>query len=139
MRSNLAVIGQEAAICEVLRQGRPAGAGLTGPRRGGLRAVPAAVPAVPRGRPPCFRPTPRCGARSLRSLVGGWARSGWVVLPRYTHPGTNPVYPPCTPVPPTSVHPADGRTTQNSRFQCPVGEPRGVEYRPVSGSRAGLY
>ena len=22
--------------------------------------------------PPCFRTTPRCGARSLRSLSGGW-------------------------------------------------------------------
>ena len=58
--------------------------------------------------------------------VAGW-EGGWVVPTRYTHP------PSTQPVPPMPVHPADGRTSSNSRFEVDQGDPRGVKRSRYSG------
>ena len=74
-----------------------------------------------------------------RTLVHGyyppWYPPG--IPTRYTHPA-------CT-QPPSARHahrpamPVSPRACTNDRFWDTVGEPRGVEYTAVSGSRAGLY
>ena len=94
-------------------------------------------------------PTPAPWASGARFAAGFAPRGGWVVL-RYSTPITHPVYP-------TLVHPpgtpwytdpamnmqcqAGGspRACTYDRFDLVVGEPRGIEYMPVSGSRTGLY
>ena len=94
--------------------------------------------------PAGLRGPPRCQGLLLTRA------GGWVVLPLYTHPGIpTRLYPPWyhTPYPPTSMlyrHPVDHPrhrapgTCTYDRFDHVVGEPRGIEYTPVSGSRAGL-
>ena len=83
------------------------------------------------------------GARSLRSLYGGWARSAWV---RYS----TPYYPPgiptryhtqvrTSPLPSTNLVLGAGcslaGTCTYDRFEGPVGEPRGVGTQLYSGSQ----
>ena len=64
------------------------------------------------------------------------------ITTRYTHPVIpRPVHPSC-PTPSSCTTPPCSVTTGTctyDRFESPVGEPRGVEYTHVSGSRAGLY
>ena len=80
------------------------------------------------------------GAR-FAVMTSAFQVAGGPVLPtRYTHPVPHPVYPP-GPVhhrtPTTSPWDGTTRACTYGSFRTRVGEPRGVEYRPVSGSRTG--
>ena len=103
--------------------------------------------------PACFQPTlPPAGGGPVP--CGHWlaartsARAGWLgdlVLPtrlptRYTHPGTapGPLHGPSDMlVPGTNTVYGHPRTCTYDRFWSTVGEPRGLEHTPVSGSRTG--
>ena len=96
------------------------------------------------GRPPPPYSTPGpipthsspCRASGARFAGMGTSPGSWVV-PRYsTHPvPTQSPYPCCTPSrAQCSLHVHGARY---SRFWRSVGEPRGLEYRRVSGSQAG--
>ena len=113
---------------------------LTGPRRGGSPSPPPNMwysGPMPTHSAPCRG----YGARSAG--MGPPFAAGWVpgIAPSYyppgiPHPGTTPVYPPCT-APRRALAVIVMHSTQNSRFRDTVGEPRGVRTQPVHGSPAG--
>ena len=92
--------------------------------------------------PPLQAPAGPYGPASLdhAPLYGGWVVPG-ITIP-YTHPvpipqyHTPPVHP-CTPT--TSPRDRAPRACTYDSFEDTVGEPRGVEYSQVSGSRTGLW
>ena len=104
----------------------------------------------PRRRPysPGDGPNTPCppAASCSWAVIPHWdlARGGWVV-PGIALPIPHPVYPPWYHTRPrtplhahtTTVHHTP-RARTYGRFWIPVGEPRGVEYRPSLGSQAGI-
>ena len=131
MTWNLALLARRRAFSGRYREG---------PCRGTDRAL--GHPGWYRAREGVFRPQDhplrplqglrgplRCPGTSLKRAVAGW------VVPRYSPPGTHPVYPPGmyparTWTLPTSAYPKVGHCS-DSRFWDTVGEPRGMETHPV--------
>ena len=144
MRSNLALIGPEAALLG--RGPRPSGAGpegLQGLEWWGLGArANGSMGAA--ARPPTPAPVGLPGPAPLSGLRFTVMDPGYRYVPvlptRYTHPAYPPWYrtqpsrtvaASCTTL---SGHP---RTCTYDRFWTPEGEPRGVRTQPVLGSQAG--
>ena len=93
-------------------------------------------------RPPTPAPYRASGARSAVFWTSPRAVAGYRYYPSpgthpsHTHPGTHPAPPFCASCTPGYGTPG---TCTYDRFRTRVGEPRGIEHRPVSGSRPVKY